>query len=147
MKIPEDLLILTKEHHIALSLANKCINTAKYGSIDEIDSLCSDISEKFVKEFDCHFNTEEKTIFELLKYKSEKLLQICNKLTIEHKKLKQLANDLVYNTGSLSNFGLLLKQHARLEDRELFPNVHLLSVSERQTILFSSYSHPKPKKI
>ncbi|SFV55100.1 hypothetical protein MNB_SUP05-5-337 [hydrothermal vent metagenome] len=44
-------------------------------------------------------------------------------LVKEHQILLQLAKDINKNNDLLEEFGILLKTHTRLEDRELFPQL------------------------
>jgi hypothetical protein len=44
MKIADERLILTREHHKSLSLGNKCINTVKSNNTADIKHLCVRIS-------------------------------------------------------------------------------------------------------
>ena len=147
MKITSEILTLTKEHHSALSLANKCINTAKTGSAVEIDALCLRISTLFKINFQAHFETEERTVFAPLKSLSIELEQLCNKLTDEHQQLYQLSKKLADNSTQLSSFGELLKSHSRTEDRQLFPYVKELSNAEKLAITQSSELHTSNEKI
>jgi len=147
MKIAPELLILTREHHISLSLGNKAVNTAKSKNESDIKALCLEISQTFRSSFSMHFDTEEETIFMPLKGKSNELETLCNQLIKEHQQLYQLADDLVDHPELLAEFGILLKSHSRAEDRELFPNVSLLSNSERQAIEDSSVKHLSVAKI
>lgn len=141
MKIADELLTLTREHHTALSLGNKCVNALKAQDTNLISELCLKISQNFKMDFHQHFETEESTIFAFLSEKSADLDQLCAQLTQEHQQLYDLANDLVKNPQTLEKFGKLLKSNARLEDRQLFPNIDLLSAAERQCILESSLKH------
>ncbi|MDC9726285.1 MAG: hemerythrin domain-containing protein [Candidatus Thioglobus sp.] len=141
MKIADELLTLTREHHTALSLGNKCVNALKAQDTNLISELCLKISQNFKMDFHQHFETEESTIFAFLSEKSADLDQLCAQLTQEHQQLYDLANDLVKNPQTLEKFGKLLKSHARLENRQLFPNIDLLSAAERQCILESSLKH------
>ncbi|MBT3276564.1 hemerythrin domain-containing protein [Candidatus Thioglobus sp.] len=147
MKIASELLILTREHHTALSLGNKCVNSAKRNDQQEISELCLKISENFKMDFHEHFDTEESTIFVFLSDKSTELTQLCEQLTQEHQELYDLAENLPKNPQTLEKFGKLLKSHARTEDRQLFPNIELLSSSQRQAILDSSTQHASAIKV
>ena len=142
MKIANELLILTREHHTALSLGNKCVNVAKADNREEVNGLCFKISKNFKMDFFQHFETEEETIFTFLAQKSTDLKQLCAQLTQEHQELYKMAENLAKNPGELEKFGKLLKSHARTEDRQLFPNIELLSATERSAILKSSEKHP-----
>ena len=147
MKIADELLILTKEHHLALSLANHCKNTFKRNNIDEISALCTTISTKFAQEFKPHFNTEEQTLLKFLSTCSNELKQLCAQLISEHQQLYQLAKDLVNEPQLLPEFASLLAAHARLEDRQVFPNISLLSETQKQQVLEASRQHPQAQKL
>ena len=58
-------------------------------------------------------------------------------LTQEHHSSLTLTNNSEY----LEKFDKLLKSHARLENRQLFPNIDLLSPKQRREILNSSAKH------
>ena len=141
MKIAGELLILTREHHSALSLANKCVNAVKAKDEVEIQTLCEKISQNFKMDFSEHFETEESTIFAFLSEKSADLARLCDDLTLEHQQLYKIAGELLDQPDSLEKFGKLLKSHARLENRQLFPNIDLLSPKQRREILNSSAKH------
>ena len=141
MKIAGELLILTREHHSALSLANKCVNAVKAKDEVEIQTLCEKISQNFKMDFSEHFETEESTIFAFLSEKSADLARLCDDLTLEHQQLYKMAGELLDQPDSLEKFGKLLKSHARLENRQLFPNIDLLSPKQRREILNSSAKH------
>ncbi|MBT3195505.1 MAG: hemerythrin domain-containing protein [Candidatus Ruthia sp.] len=141
MKIAEELLILAREHHLSLSLGNKAVNTAKSKNIANIKVLCLEIAQTFGSSFQAHFETEEVTIFAPLKQKSATLNILCEQLTKEHQQLYQMAIALKDKHELLAEFGTLLKAHTRAEDRDLFPNINLLSKAQRQAIKTSSEKH------
>ncbi len=147
MKIADEFLILTKEHHVSLSLANKCVNTAKSNNASNIKDLCLQISKTFKSTFSEHFETEELTIFMPLKHKLDSLLKLCNQLIDEYQQLYQLAQDLPNHPEYLLTFGRLLKSHSRLEDRQLFPKIDLLSDSKKLAIIKSSLCYTPMLKI
>ncbi|WP_428087074.1 hemerythrin domain-containing protein [Candidatus Thioglobus sp.] len=141
MKIAEELLALTRQHHTSLSLGNKCVNTAKTNDIEKINELCLTVSKNFKIDFTEHFETEERTIFSFLSVKSADLAQLCAQLTLEHQQLYKMAENLPNKPQTLAEFGTLLKTHTRTEDRQLFVNINLLSTQQRQTILAASNQH------
>jgi len=141
MRIADELLILTREHHQSLSLGNSAVNIHKSGDKVEIETLCLKVSQTFRASFQMHFNTEERTIFATLKNKSNELNLLCKQLTDEHQQLYQLAEYLPNQPEKLLEFGTLLKSHTRTEDRVLFPNIALLSSSEREAIRVESEQH------
>ncbi len=141
MKVADELLILMREHHTALCLANKCINTAKSADKAKINALCLDIAQRFKADYSAHFETEEATIFAFLSSKTAKLAQLCNQLTLEHQQLYKLADELIANPDLLASFGQLLKSHTRTENAEVFANIEQLSATQRRAILLASAKH------
>ncbi len=146
MKIAKELLTLTKEHHVALSLANHCKNTFQRNNADEINALCTTISQRFSREFKPHFDTEEQTLLKFLASHSNELAQLCAQLIDEHRQLYQLAQALDDDAQRLPEFAELLSAHARLEDRVVFPNINRLSAQQKQQILDASAQHPPAQK-
>ena len=139
MKIAGELLILTREHHSALSLANKCINAVKANDEAEIQTLCAKISQNFKTDYSEHFDTEEATIFAFLSEKSADLAQLCAQLTLEHQQLYKISAELANQPESLEEFGKLLKSCAKLVNKKSFTNIELFFESQRVVILnFSS---------
>lgn len=141
MKITDELLTLTREHHQSLSLGNNAVNVHKAGDKAKIKALCLKIAQTFKLAYKQHFETEEQTIFALLKDKSDDLNVLCTQLTNQHQQLYQLAQDLPSQPELLLEFGTLLKTHTRTEDRVLFPNITLLSNEQRQAIQTASQQH------
>ncbi|SMN13814.1 hypothetical protein BHECKSOX2_1005 [Bathymodiolus heckerae thiotrophic gill symbiont] len=115
MKIPKQLITLTKEHHLSLSLANKAINAKK---LDNEMAICQQIAKNFKRDFLSHFSFEEQYILPLLKQNNQ---QDCQRIINEHKQLLKLAKDI--NANNLLEFGALLKTHTRFEDRVLFKQI------------------------
>jgi hemerythrin-like domain-containing protein len=141
MKIADELLILTREHYAALSLGNQCVNVAKSCDTEKIKPLCGQISANFRQDFCEHFETEEATIFAFLRAKSPQLEKLCDQLIAEHRQLYTLAENLANQSELLEEFGQLLKNHVRLESRQLFPNIERLNAAQRRCILESSTQH------
>ncbi len=119
MKIIPEIIGLAREHHQSLLLANKCINAEKSKQAEEIAGLCQQITETFSRDFLRHFDVEEQFVFNLLN--DTPLYSKVSQLKKEHKILLNLAKELQQKPSLLSEFGLLLKNHTRMEDREVFP--------------------------
>ncbi len=115
MKIPKELISLTREHHQSLCMANKAINTSKSNDAKSIAALCEELCNSFETQLLAHFTFEEDVLLPLL---YEHYPHECERIKKEHKKLIILANNL--NADTLLEFGELLKTHTRFEDRELF---------------------------
>jgi len=143
MKIIEALKPLVREHHYSLVVAHRAVHTAKSGVKEDIAVLCEDIQASFWQTMAAHFKTEEETVFAPLMLHSSAVRALCLQLTKQHQQLKKLSETLQENPEKLMEFGLLLKTHTRLEDRELFPYVETLDTFQKQAILESSERHSK----
>lgn len=127
---------------MSLSLANKAINTHRAKNEYDIHLLCQKIATHFQPAFAQHFLTEEETLFApLMRLVDRQNQLICKQLIQEHQDLIELSLSLSAHTEKLSAFGELLKQHTRLEDRVIFPNIVLMSKDERQRVLAESTEH------
>ena len=125
MKIPQQLIALTKEHHLSLSLANKAINAKNLGNEG---AICRLIIKTFEQDFLAHFNFEEQYILPLLIQNNQ---QDCQRIVDEHKLLLELAKNI--NSATLLKFGVLLKEHTRFEDRVLFKKIPVESLNKIPT--------------
>ncbi|GBE07286.1 bacteriohemerythrin [bacterium BMS3Bbin11] len=143
MKIEKELLVLAREHHVSLVLANRVINTVKSKNQSEINSLCLNINKYFAKYFKDHFETEETLILYPLMNTDKNSKDICKRLIKEHDDLIYLSSSLADKPELLLEFGQLLKLHTRAEDREIFPNINALSKKQLQAIAESSEKHER----
>lgn len=127
MKRIEQLRPLSMEHHLSLVLANKAIKAAKSGDKAEIKQLCQQVADDFDSRWDKHFKKEEETIFSIIedKYKSslpEENMDLHIRLRSQHDEMRKVSAEMKEGrTDQLSEFGQLLKEHTRLEERVLFP--------------------------
>ncbi len=147
MKRIEQLQPLSKEHHLSLLLAQKAIKTARSGDSDLITTLCQEIINDYDALWRVHFQIEEDSIFLLIKNKAHNNLdpktkknlidatQLCKQLSQEHltmnhyyEQMKSKGNDNLATL--LEQFGELLKEHTRTEERLLFPLLDTLLNSE-----------------
>jgi hemerythrin-like domain-containing protein len=134
MKIIPEIKSLTREHHTSLTLANQCINTAKLKTAKEQNSLYDEISKTFESDFHNHFLIEETFIFQPLIEQDTPLKEVVLQLKSEHKILLNQSKN-INNNKDLIEFGTLLKEHTRLEDREVFPQLtQYLSTEQLQKI-------------
>jgi hypothetical protein len=113
MRRDEKLIKLSREHYASLKLANS-LASAPVHTISE--SLSQQVKTARI-ELSAHFKEEEETLIpQLLSYGE---FALTNRLKIEHQQLLSLSGDET-NSNALKQFGLLLKAHARFEERELF---------------------------
>lgn len=122
MKRSAALQDLSREHHHALSLARR-IATA--GDTATHAELVQHASASFQRELEPHFATEETDLLPRLAAAGEHAL--VERTRQEHAGLRALAARLANGDGSaLVPFGLLLRDHVRFEERELFARAEAL---------------------
>ncbi len=122
MKRIKQLRPLSMEHHLSLSLAVKAMKTADRGDPEPIQTLCRQILDEYPQLWVRHFDNEERLIFTPYADRSEKINQLCEQLTMEHRQFDDYIKQMEGGDFSvLYDFGYLLQSHTRLEERELFP--------------------------
>jgi len=129
MKRLKQLQPLSKEHHQSLVLAQKAINAARQGDRNSIDKLCQQIVNSYPDDWKIHFKIEEDSIFHVIDKllnshdpQQQKILKLCTQLEKEHRQMDIYYEQLKSGDNSvLGDFGSVLKQHTRTEERELFP--------------------------
>ena len=122
MKRAEALIGLSREHHQSLRLAKQCLNTAASGDQQAIADLCRHIADGFEQEWERHFRQEEISIFSVTRQNEGEAKKLGIRLKNEHDRMREIA--ATFKQGDcrlLREFGELLKEHTRLEERQLFP--------------------------
>jgi hemerythrin-like domain-containing protein len=132
MKRAEQLQKLSREHHTSLSMANNIAKIAKQGNENEFADAIKRIKEYNEKELEPHFRHEEQTLFSVIFEKYPKHIELATTLLKEHGFIRRLVPVLTPETArkDLADFALVLKNHTRLEERELFPIVESLFTDE-----------------
>lgn len=122
MKRSHMLRDLSRDHHAALSLANRIAKTQDEGALA---GLMKDVPEIFHREIEPHFRREETGfLVQLAQAGEEKLVA---KTLAEHRHLRNLAARLaIGDTSALSEFGIALRDHVRFEERQLFKVVETI---------------------
>lgn len=124
MKRLAELVDLSREHHQSLKLARRCLDTLETGNNEQIEHLCREIADQFDHTWERHFRHEEETIFQLTAAMSGRIRQLSEQLLAEHQRMRDMATRMKDGDCSpLQAFGELLRDHTRLEERELFPLV------------------------
>lgn len=123
MKRSPFLRELSREHHAALSLANR-IGKA---SAEEASGLMATLPETFRRELEPHFGREEQDLpGYLVAANDEPLLR---RLLQDHERLRDLARRIAQgDAAALRDFGVALRAHVRFEERELFSRLEELAV-------------------
>ena len=129
------LVEFSKDHHQALILAQICkINSPEYKGIPTTTAGKTElVLEKWESELKPHFNLEEKLLVPLAENKSIRLKELCKRIILEHKQIENLIGKISKNMEletTLNEFGLLLDNHVRLEEREWFEEIQNALSSE-----------------
>ena len=133
MKRTEELASLSREHHESLKLAKRCLDTVAQADDKRIESLCREIADSFDATWDRHFHNEEATIFAVTDTLDGKIRELGEQLVAEHERMRELAKEMTSGDCSrLQEFGELLRDHTRLEERELFPLVEASFTPEQK---------------
>lgn len=120
MKRSEELAELSREHHTALSLANRARQTAAGGDGAAVAGMAAQVRERFGAELLPHFREEEDWLLPALAEAGE--TPLVERTLADHGELVRLAEALaVPDAAVLGAFGEALTAHVRFEERELFP--------------------------
>lgn len=133
MKRVEQLQDLSREHHGSLVMAKKIATVATQGSDEELLEAIETVTEYYNNELEVHFQHEERTIFALIFKDYKEHIDIATHLLKEHGAIRNLIPGLTLETAKkeLADFALMLKNHTRMEERELFPLVESLFTDEQ----------------
>jgi hemerythrin-like domain-containing protein len=139
MKRIEQLQSLSREHHLSLVLANKAIKIAKFGDEMEMKVFCQQVADEFEGRWEAHFRTEEHAIFAVIEDKYQHILtetspedaKLVALLKQQHQQMRTLSTNMQQGRiDQLAEFGQLLRDHTRLEERRLFPLISQLFNSQ-----------------
>ena len=133
MKRCEQLHKLSKEHHSSLVMAKRIARVAEEGDEAELLKAMSRVQAYYNDELELHFQHEEQTIFTIIFQQYKEHVEIATTLLKEHGYIRRLVQRLTPETArkELADFALVLKNHTRLEERELFPVVQDLFADEQ----------------
>ncbi|QLG87118.1 hemerythrin domain-containing protein [Chitinibacter bivalviorum] len=112
MRRDAQLIDLSREHYSALKLA-KQLRQADAGTVQ----LKMSLLEQAMPALERHFQEEESTLLQQLAQFGETAL--IERLLDEHRQLRQLQQH-ASDQESLAQFGQLLEQHVRFEERSVF---------------------------
>lgn len=130
MKRDASLTALSREHHTALSLANRIGKALRAGDETAIETARLDLVERARAELAPHFDEEEARLLPLLVACGEAAL--AERTLAEHIMLRRLAGAAAEAVlpadaiACLSAFATLLVAHVRFEEREMFQRVQAL---------------------
>ncbi len=140
IKRDKALHILSHDHHHGLILAQLVKKgSPKYKNLPETTEGKNDYSIRFYNdELIKHFEDEEKILFPVVNGKDDEIDNLFEEIITEHKKIKQLINQLesdedVENT--LDELGNILESHIRKEERDLFIKIQEILTEDELTAL------------
>ncbi|MDP2301294.1 MAG: hemerythrin domain-containing protein [Ignavibacteria bacterium] len=128
MKRHPSLIYLSRDHHHGLILAQIVKKEAPHykGLPHDTPGKINYVVSFYENELKNHFDEEEKILFEFIKKKNEYFESAVNQLQEEHIKLSEYVFRLSNSKNpeaDLNEFGILLEQHIRFEERELFEKI------------------------
>lgn len=119
MKRHEQLQELSREHHLALRLSLEAKRAIAASDPQRIAAAAQACAAAFGSELEPHFVREEVDVLPLLAQAGETAL--VERTLDEHAEMRALAARLpAAETATLERFALLLADHVRFEERELF---------------------------
>jgi len=132
MKRAEQLQKLSREHHGSLVMAKNIAEIAENGSDTDLLEAIKTVSEYYDDELELHFQHEERTIFSLIFGQYKEHIGLATTLLKEHGLIRMLIPKITAETArkDLAEFALVLKNHTRMEERELFPIIEALFSDE-----------------
>jgi hemerythrin-like domain-containing protein len=133
MKRAEQLQKLSREHHGSLVMAKNIAEIAENGSEADLLDALKTVTQYYDDELELHFQHEERTIFSLIFEQYKEHIGIATILLKEHGLIRMLIPKLTPETAreDLAKFALVLKNHTRMEERELFPIIEELFNDEQ----------------
>ena len=130
------LIPLSHDHHHGLALALRCrkhaLGQLNPGDPAAIKACAAEASRFFNENLTAHFDAEETVLFPLMAA-HEECRELVARLEDEHRKFRRLVARPADPGGLrkfLFDFGDLLEQHIRSEERQLFPAFETLVPSE-----------------
>lgn len=128
MKRHFGLVEFSKDHHQALILAQICKrNSPQYkGMPATIDGKAEYALKMWETELKPHFQREEKYLIPISKSKTDKLKELCERIILEHEQIGKLIDKIALGAELefiLDEFGKLLDNHVRFEEREWFDEI------------------------
>lgn len=135
MKRHEALQKISREHHESLKMAKKMLKVAQQGSDQAVNESIQVVKDYYENELEEHFQHEEHTIFAPIFKEYREHVGLATPLLKEHGFIRLLMQRItpgaVTAREDLGDFAAILKDHTRVEERELFPIVEELFTDEQ----------------
>ena len=123
MKRIEQLQKLSREHHVSLVMAKDLMEVAEQGDEAALAKAIEMLKTYDDDELEVHFQHEERTIFSVIFRNYQEHIALATTLLKEHGLMRRMIPAITLETAKkdLADFGLVLRNHTRVEERELFP--------------------------
>ena len=133
MKRAQQLQDLSREHHQSLVMAKRMAEVAESGNDEQLLEAIEKVTAFYENELEVHFQHEERTIFALIYKEYKAHIGLATALLKEHGAIRMLIPQLTLSTAreGLATFADVLKNHTRVEERELFPIIEDLFTDEQ----------------
>ena len=133
MKRAEQLQDLSREHHQSLVLAKRIAEVAENGNDQELLEAIEKVKAYYESELEIHFQHEERTIFAPIYKEYKEHVGLAAGLLKEHGAIRLLIPQLTLGNAKkdLAWFAEVLKNHTRVEERELFPIIESVFTAEQ----------------
>ncbi len=133
MKRAEQLQDLSREHHQSLVMAKRIAEVAENGSDEELLAAIEKVKDYYETELEIHFQHEERTVFAPIYKEYKEHIGLASGLLKEHGAIRLLIPTLNLDNArdGLAGFAEVLKNHTRVEERELFPIIEELFTEEQ----------------
>ena len=138
IKRDKALHILSHDHHHGLILAQLIKKgSPQYKNLPNTTEGKKDYSINFYNdELVKHFEDEENILFPVVNGKDDEIDSLIEEIITEHKKIKQLVNQLESNEdveNTLDELGNILESHIRKEERNLFMKIQEILTEDELT--------------
>ncbi len=133
MKRAEQLQKLSREHHDTLVMVKNIIEVVENGTEADLLKAIETATKFYDDELEVHFQHEEHTIFAPIFKEYKEYIEVSKGLLKEHGYIRLLIPTLKIESAreDLAKFALVLKNHTRVEEQELFPIIEKLFTDEQ----------------
>lgn len=135
MKRHESLITLSHDHHEGLIIAQLLRKDVPdyEGMPTSVQGKVEHLQKYYQNDLSVHFFKEEDVLFPAVTGLSDEIAQLVQELISQHQQIKS-AIALVFrqeaSADSLHELGLLLRDHIRKEERQLFPQIQEMATEE-----------------
>ena len=132
MQRAEQLKKLSREHHVSLKKKKKYSDLAETGSEADFIEAIKELNEYNDKDLELHFQHEERTIFAVIFKNYKEHIPLATPLLKEHGIMRLLIPQITPESAKqdFAVLGEILKDHTRVEERELFPIIEKTFTNE-----------------